>query len=352
MKTNIITHIDQQFLDEWKQLWLHSPYANYFNGPQWFLSLLETFTYENYVLVALYNKEKLVGVGAFVKEKRFGLDVYTVAPNDFVCGEPFLLDYQNEAIIKSFVEAINTLGAVYLENVPETIVSLMQNAIPSIKVNTSSINLYFTLHKDDHDRVLIPKRSRLTNRIKECAEDFTTKFFDGNMDKGLDTVFSIDKQSSKESKGYSTFSDPEIKTLYKNLAKQLKDHFSVAILYFKEKPIAYYIGFIVNDVYYWSQNAYILAYGQYSPGKILLVNIIDHLGSVGVKKVDFGPGDYRMKRLLTNDFHTLYSVIIAEKIFTRRYIASMKATKNYLYEKMYNQGWAYSFYRKMKNIFR
>src|SRR5690606_12247254 len=115
--------------------------------------------------------------------------------------------------------------------------------------------------------------------IRGIEEQFRMVSFDGTDAKGLELVFAIDKESSKEKKGYSVFKDRSIKNFYKKLSKQLGDTFLVNVLYYKDKPIAYYIGFIMKGTYYWSQNAYILEYGQYSPGKVLLVKLIDFLGT-------------------------------------------------------------------------
>ena len=212
MKTALYKTIDQKFIKEWQLLWEKSSYANYTNSPQWFLSAIDAFNFKNYAIIAIYEEEKLIATGAFVKEKKHGLSVYTVAPADFVCGEPFLLDWENKLVIKTFVANLLALGIVNFTNLPEKIVLALQKETKQLNVTKQTINLFFSIKKDDKEKVLIPKRSRLTNRIRGLEEQFVMESFDGTNSKGLELVFSIDKESSKEKKGYSAFANKNIRS--------------------------------------------------------------------------------------------------------------------------------------------
>src|SRR5436190_23787405 len=106
MKALIYKTIDQDFIKEWETLWRNSISANYVNSPQWFLSVLETFEYKNFAIVAVYSKENLVAVAALVKEKKYGIPCYTIAPGDFSCAFPFLFDLSNKEIAKLLFEKL------------------------------------------------------------------------------------------------------------------------------------------------------------------------------------------------------------------------------------------------------
>jgi len=352
MKTALYKTIDQKFIKEWQLLWEKSSYANYTNSPQWFLSAVDAFKFKNYAIIAIYEEEKLIATGAFVKEKKYGLSVYTIAPADFVCGEPFLLDWENKLLIKTFVANLLALGIVNFTNLPEKIVLALQKETKQLNVTKQTINLFFSIKKDDKEKVLIPKRSRLTNRIRGLEEQFVMESFDGTNSKGLELVFSIDKESSKEKKGYSAFANKNIRSFYKNLSQKLEKKFLVAVMFYNEKPIAYYIGFIVKGVFYWSQNAYISEYGQYSPGKVLLVKLIDFLGTKNVTEIDFGSGDYPMKRLLTDEYRDMYQMTISKNAFVRLYMQYINKIENNLYEKLYNNKMLYATYRKGKKLIK
>ena len=350
MEYTITRHYNQDIITSWESLWKKSPQVTYANSSAWFLSVLKSFDYKEYAIVRVYNKKELVAIAGFVKEKKYGISFYTVAPGDFVCGLPMLLDIHNKTVVRTFLTALNELGTVSFDNIPEEIVAAFREQTSLLSASEQTINLYFAIEKDEKGAVRIPKRSRLTNRIKGQEDDFTMRTFDGATSEGLDIIFAIDEQSSKQHKGYSTFSDKTIKTFYKEFASQFGKQFLAAILYYKERPIAYYIGFLAGNTYFWSQNAFIADYQQYSPGKILLVKLIDFLGKQNVTIVDFGSGDYRMKRLLTNDYHKLFFVVLAKNTFIRNYFINVTKLKNAVYEQLHQRALIYTLYRKAKNI--
>lgn len=354
MKVITITTLNKKLEAEWEALWQNSLYATYANSPYWFLSVIKTFDYKEYVVLACYENEKLVGIAGFVKEKLYGVTVYTLPPGDFVCGDVFLLDWENKRLVKALMRELLALQATTFNNLPENIVDVFHKITRQLSVKKQTINLFFPITKNENGAVVIPKRSRLTNRIKGIEDQFTMKTFDGTTSNGLDVVFSIDKESSKEKSGYSTFADDEIKKFYKNLARQFGEKFLIVVLYYNNQPIAYYLGFISNTTYFWSQNAYISLFGQYSPGKVLLVKLIDYLGTKEIKNVDFGSGDYRLKRLLTDEYHNLYQVIMSKNILIRFYLQFLNTIKNSVYEIIHNNKMVYMIYRKgtklVKNI--
>src|SRR5579885_1290551 len=351
MKTVFYTNLEQKLVSDWQKLWEKSSAANYINSPHWFMSVVATFGYRRYVIIALYKKEQLVAVAGMVEKKKFGIPVYTVAPEEYVCGMPFLLSMQDTTAVHVLVKAVVSLGNVFLDNVPEDFVHVLQSHITHLATTVQARNLYFPLQKNASGSVIIKKRSRLVSRIKGIEDKFSMEFFDGTTQKGLDVVFASDTKSSKQQKGYSAFADEKIRTFYRNLSAHFRKHFSVAILYFESEPIAYYIGFLVNNTYYWSQNAYVASYGLYSPGKVLLVKLIDLMGEKGIRTIDFGSGDYPMKRLLTDESRLLYQLVMARNTFIRVYLQIMTALQNNSYHFLYRNKPLYAFYRKVKTSF-
>src|SRR6185312_9663597 len=109
MKTVIYRNYDQNILKEWQSLWEKSAYASYVNSSDWFLSVIEIFGYKKYGIIALYEGEKLAAIGALVEESKYGIPCYTIAPGNFACGLPFLIDIQDSQAIKSFTEALSEL---------------------------------------------------------------------------------------------------------------------------------------------------------------------------------------------------------------------------------------------------
>ena len=159
MKAVIYKKINNNVISEWRSLWEKSPDANYTNSPEWFLSVIESFKYKKYVIIALYEKEKLISIGALVKEKQYGVEFYTIAPGDFVCGTPFLLDLENKTAIEMLTKKLLELGNIFLNNVPQTFLTALKQQTSYINATYQAANIYLPVKKNDQGNVLISKRS-------------------------------------------------------------------------------------------------------------------------------------------------------------------------------------------------
>ena len=116
MTTKIYTKIDKNLVKEWMQLWNKLPNANYINGPQWTISVTETFKYTDIKIVTIYKRGKLSAVAPFIKVKKYGLTFYCLLPEDFVYNEPFLLDKTDSKLASLLVREIEKLGNVFVDN--------------------------------------------------------------------------------------------------------------------------------------------------------------------------------------------------------------------------------------------
>jgi len=350
MKAKIYQTIDKQVIKDWQKLWEKSSFANYANAPQWFLSAVETFEFKNYAIIALYEKEKLIAIGALVKEKRYGLNFYTVAPGDFTCGIPFLIDLDNNKIVQEFKKQLLLLGHVFLSNIPTAFLEAFGKDSSVMQSSLQTVNYFLPIIKDSSGQALIVKRNKLMHRVKTIQEKFTLHSFNGVTMEGLDKAFELDDQSRKQSRGYNAFNSVEVKNFYKNLVKHFKENLCINILYLEDKPIAYEIGFLIGKNYFGSQMAYVAEYKQYSPGKVILVKLVDFLASKDIKKLDCGSGDSPIKQLLTDEKRDLYEIILSDNKFVRNYSKYVGILKQFAYDKLHQNIRVYSLYRRIRKI--
>lgn len=346
MKKVVYTTIDKEVLEEWQKLWALSPYANYTNAPQWFLSVIEAFAYKKFVIIAIYKNEKLAAVGALTKQKKYGIDCYTVTPGDFIYGNPFLIDLEDKELVSEFTNALVEIGTVFLDNLTEDVVSAFgrNNKTQAIE---ESLNYSLPIIKDDKDVAIIKNRKILLRRIRNNAECFSFKSYEGTSSK-LSEVFAIDTQSRKKGNGYSTFADEQTKRFFQLLAKHFSENLRINILYYTDTPIAYEIGFLINDTYYANQIAYLSEYMQYSPGKVIAVKLIDYLASKNVKNLNLGSGDSHIKRLLTDEYKQLYQCIISNNSLAKKYLKSSFKLRNNAFNLLSKNVVLYATYRKAK----
>lgn len=348
MNTKIYRTINDQIIKDWHELWKKSPNANYANAPQWFLSAIEAFGYNDYVIIAIYEENNLAAIGALIKDKKYGIEFYTIANGNYVCCSPFLFIKEEKKIIEAFVKIISQLGNIFIENMPEEFLILLKKSNLKMDAITQTVNYYLMPQKDKKGLPIIPNRKKLMHKARSMQDHFTLKPIYGATENDLETVFDIDNKSRKKKKGYSTFADPKAKDLFRSLSKHFKKNFCIHILYFDKKPIAYEIGFIVGKTYFGNQIAITQEYLQYSPGKVMIVHLLENLIALGVNNFNLGSGDSYVKRAITKTNQHLYQVIISKNLLTKNYISCICKSRNYLFNQIHHHTKTYSIYRKIR----
>ncbi len=348
MKSIVYNTIDDNIYLAWEHLWQTSPHATYSNSPYWFNTVVKHFDYKRYAIIAVYDNEMLVAVAALMRVKKYGSKVYTLAPNDFVCGLPFLFDPSRKSVVKEIHKQLLTLGHVYLDNVPLEFVECFQTVSKYMQAYPFTVNYYRELIPNEQGIIAFSYRKKIFRHIREKRESFFLKGFDGTDKDILPVIFTIDAASSKRVSGYNCFSTRFIKKFYGNLIREFGKKFKIYILYFDGKPIAYEMGFLINDVFYDNQAAYKVRYQSYNPGNVLSCLIMDHLAREGVKIVDFGSGDTFQKKLISQDKNDLYKVIFSKNSFIRFHYCNLDKVKEGLYGQLQKKRTMYSLYRKIK----
>jgi CelD/BcsL family acetyltransferase involved in cellulose biosynthesis len=350
MKTIVYRTLDQKILKDWQSLWEESIFANYTNSPQWFLSVIQNFHRKDFVILAVYEKDTLTAVAALMKEKKYGVDWYTVLPTDFVYGVPFLMDYTDKAVLTEVKEQLLSLGNIFLTNLPQKFASAVASGDRSAAAFYQTVNYYISLKRDSDGKTILRKRSKLLHEIRGKEDAFTLKSFDGKNEMGLKTVFAIDNQSRKQGRGYSAFASDKTQKFYEQLGKNFGKRFVTNVLYFTDTPIAYEIGFLINHTYFGSQIAYVAEYKQYSPGKVIMVKLADYLSARGVQTWDMGSGDSAVKKLVTEEKRELQQIFLTQNVLIRKYISVIITLRTMTFELLSRHKGAYTTYRKIKGI--
>lgn len=74
----------------------------------------------------------------------------------------------------------------------------------------------------------------------------------------------------------------------------------LSVLYAADKPIAAHFGMRSKTVWHYWFPAYDPAFAKYSPGIVLLLNMVERASSLGISTIDMGKGDERYKQSLMN----------------------------------------------------
>ncbi len=352
MKSVVFRSLEKELKEEWIALWENSIVANYVNSPHWFSSVIDSFGYDDYILIALYEKKKLVGVAGLIKEKRYGISVYTVPPGDFVCGLPFLVDLADKRAISTLVDELIKNGPILLDNVPESVVTLLTKRKVEIQAIPYSINFYSYLKKDEQGKVIISNKKQFLRKVKHIENKFTLKIFHGDSEEAFTIAFQIDKKSRKEIRGYNAFSGATVQQFYKSLGANFKENFYTHILYFEDTPILYEMGFRIGSTYFGSQIAFNEEYKSFTPGKVFLIKLAESLIGENIQQINFGSGESHVKRLFTEDYMQLYNVVISKSLFIRFYLTTLYKIRARIFASFKKHIRSYAFYRRMKKMLR
>ena len=320
-----------------------------------FYLVIESFKYKKFKVIALvYENEQLHSSSCFdTTVKKYGFDFYTVAPNDYyVCGSPFLFDLKNSEQVSLLKKQFLLLGNIFLSNIPEEFISAFNTNGQKLDSFVQALNYYLTISFDSNGLVNIHKRNKLMREIRGIEENFTLLSYDGNSTDGMDAValLLIYRAANRIEDTVYLQNKTIKKNFIKILGKNFKEYLQIHILYFKEVPIAYEIGFLIGKNYFGSQMAYISEYKHYSPGKVILVKVIDLLASRGMKMMNMGSGDSPVKKLVTEEKRILYEVIFSQNNIIRAYIKRTSKMKKRLYNQIRCNIKIYSVYRRIRKV--
>jgi len=91
----------------------------------------------------------------------------------------------------------------------------------------------------------------------------------------------------------------------------------LSALYVGDRVVAAHFGIRSTSVWHYWYPAYDPAFGQYSPGLILLLSMVESAPSLGIRAIDLGKGDARYKRALATS-----TVALAEGAVVRPSLAA------------------------------
>lgn len=352
MKIVKFTEISDELRNDWGVLWKSSAFANIVNSPAWTLAAHRTYGYENLLIISIYDDQKanLQAVTALVKEKLFGISIWTAPGIEFADKCSILANLNDKDIMRSLMSEMMKLGIVYLPYCKQDEIMKIREHLPQSTAFKSEVDLYMDFSKGKYGKYPHKKRKNLLNRIENMKTqlDFATTSADDN--KALEACFEIDKASIKQSKGRGVFYKNDARKFYKELSGLLPENVPLSVLYLNKKPVSYQIGFLVNNVYSATQKAYLEGFEYYNPGKLTLIKLIDHYCKKGLPFMEFGRGCDRSKRDFTSSYYVLYNLIISRNALLNLYFKKMHDLRTNAYHFVSGHAKLYRFYKKVKEV--
>jgi CelD/BcsL family acetyltransferase involved in cellulose biosynthesis len=124
-----------------------------------------------------------------------------------------------------------------------------------------------------------------------------------SVDEAYEVLLSIEQRSWKQGHGTSIAALSRQRVFYRNLSVSAfrKNWLHLRFLYLEDRPVAYNLGLLVNDTYYYLKTSYTHAERPLSPSTFLRAQLIDELIGRGVKHFDFPAEPYEWERQWTDD---------------------------------------------------
>lgn len=156
-------------------------------------------------------------------------------------------------------------------------------------------------------------------------------FFD--VDQAYAALLSIEHRSWKQAHGTSISSVSRQTTFYRRFCSSafLKGWLHLGFLCLDDRPVAYNLGLIVKDTYYYLKTSYDHAERPLSPATLLRAKLIEDLIGRGVKRFDFPGEPYEWESQWADEVRGHQSLTLFSQTL---------------------KGLAYAFYRKTKRIGR
>ncbi len=234
---------------------------------------------------------------------------YHLKLNDF----KFIISQLREIVKFDNIHFINNINPHYLDD--------------TIKINNISYQLMFTRNEQQHNII-----QKLKNKIKYEYRKLKINY---NLEINLNPTKHEKKnilnffitQKTKQLNRTNAWNYLNIKK-YKNYINNLLDYnnknITFSCLKIENKIISAHIGYVYNNIFYYIFPVYDNDYKKYSPGNILLCELLENCQTENFKSFDFTIGSEAYKTKLNNKSCEIIEYISSETILGYTYYFLIK----------------------------
>lgn len=318
----LYTEVDSVLFSKWEELWREIG-DSFFNSPYWYKAATNAFHCQNIHIYAYYTDDKLKGIIALHEEKLFNRTVLRFVGKRFY--EQGCILVENDIVLIELIQEITKNGTpLYVDEIRYNLKADFQikkecSVCPAINLEQWPYTMKSRKKYRQRNNKYLKNRNELV--IKEYTGDEALKV--------LTVVYNLERNSKKISQKKSIFTDDKVCKLYEEIA-QIGEFFNIAILEFNNTPISAIIYFItdckksiVADCY----TTYDSKYSSWSPGNILLQQIIERNAEKGMKLYDLSRGITTQKLEYTQFGIQQYEYLFCKKTTDKIYFKSVYKIK-------------------------
>jgi CelD/BcsL family acetyltransferase involved in cellulose biosynthesis len=319
--------------------WLSTWWQNYGKGQELFIVLVKDKTR---LVAAAPLMIKITKLGNMVFDRKLQFIAHDVSDYmDFIISEQPRLCF--ELIfdqIKKYARSWDWAELIYLSTAADNI-DLWLNyegkkwlMIKGIRDTSAIIDLKKYRDWEDYFKSL-PKKvrddvKRQANNIAKVGELSFEKVVSEDGIKGLlPEFFKLHQDRWAEQGSKSQFHDERWRNRYLALVEALSSsgRIELSCLKLNSDVVALHFGYVYAGCYYYYTPVFNLKYSKYSPGKLLLVNLLKDSFARGLEKFDLLRGSESYKYAWSNSTVNLYGMLIYKRSIKSIMICILKTQK-------------------------
>lgn len=181
---------------------------------------------------------------------------------------------------------------------------------------TIRLGMGFETYKKQRKEAGGKQIQKIENRIRKIEREIGQIRFEPHINSMtiLHTLISWKSSQFRRTGSFDDFSLKWVVDLYENIHNSNYEDFSnlLSVIYVNEETISLEMCLRYKNVLHGWCTVYNPFFRKYSPGLIVMLNVIKYSESIGIKFIDYGKGAYPYKRGFMNS-----SIPIAEGIATR-----------------------------------
>ena len=308
-----------------------------------FLKKIAALKHQNHYFIVIYDKDRVIGIFPLEIKKIFGVKVLQWIGTKYAdyCCPLISKEYQISSLVFKdlWANIINEIDCdiVILDKQPEFINNL-ENPFVNFLKNLKVSKVFLIDLPDQEDKYFKNiQNKKFFNEFKRTSkkviEKYDLKFenikMSGKSFKPSDLI--KQKISILDKKFLGKSIEENFINFFDNMIFDFPDQIKLSVLKINKEIVSANLGFLKKDrFYYYMPVLFTNNYNKYSPGKILISELIKWSIANKVKIFDFGVGEENYKKYWSNRSENLYRHLYSKNF---KGLIALKIISIYLYFK-------------------
>ena len=226
----------------------------------------------------------------------------------------------------------------FIENttIYKNLEEVLTNNNISYSTRTEAPSFFLTL-PNDYDAYLKQRSSKFRNYLKRMEKKLNQKgelsntYFNGTQcnDSLFETILDVEKRSWKHAHGTAISAVERQTRFYEQFCRgaALSGHLHISYLSVDDTVIAYNMGYINGNTYYYLKTSYDKDYRNTSPATVLRARLIEHLINNNIQFFDFPGEPYEWETQWASELQWHKSFLLYNRTFTAKLFAVLHKLK-------------------------